>query len=324
MQQHDIARAVGAKARAARAEAGLSRKRLADLADVSERYLADLEKGEANASIGILARIAEALSVDFSSLLPAAREGAGGAAPPSQHALPSLHGPLATLVASMSPAEQQDAVGLLGRYLEERRRALRGVALLGLRGAGKSTLGRRFAERHRLPFVSITREIEARAGMTLADLFNLGGPDAYRALENEVVHELVRREERIVLETAGGIVGNPEALEVILASFKTVWLKASPEEHLARVARQGDTRPMRGNPKAIEHLTALLAQREPEYARAECVLDTSGRASDDCLAELERIAAPMLAARSGSYCAVNPPSTTSPAPVMNEESSEAR
>jgi XRE family aerobic/anaerobic benzoate catabolism transcriptional regulator len=130
--------------------------------------------------------------------------------------------------------------------------------------------------------------------MSLADLFNLGGPDAYRGLENDVVAELAGRATPIVLETAGGIVGNPEALECILASFRTVWLKASPEEHLARVAGQGDTRPMQGNPRALEHLKTLLASREAEYARAECAVDTSGRTPAACLADLERIAAPIL------------------------------
>jgi XRE family aerobic/anaerobic benzoate catabolism transcriptional regulator len=194
----------------------------------------------------------------------------------------------------MSPAEQAGAVPVLTRYLEERRKRLKGIALLGLRGAGKSTLGRRLAERHGLPFVSITREIEARAGMSLADLFNLGGPDAYRSLENDVVGDLTRRNDRIVLETAGGIVGNSEALDMILGAFTTVWLKAAPEEHLARVAGQGDTRPMRGNPRALDHLKALLASREPEYARAESAIDTSGRTIESCLAELTAIAAPTL------------------------------
>ena len=157
------------------------------------------------------------------------------------------------------------------RWIEDRRRASKGVALLGLRGAGKTTLGRLLADRHGLAFVSITREIETRAGMSLADLFNLGGPDAYRASRTTSSPISSRRGDRIVLETAGGIVGNSEALDIILGAFKTVWLKASPEEHLARVAGQGDTRPMRGNPKALEHLRSLLGQREPEYARAEHV-----------------------------------------------------
>lgn len=282
MQQDEIARTIGTKVRSGRARIGMTRKQLAAAADVSERYLNELENGSANASVGVLVKVAEALGQDFASLLTASEVRSAG------------YGPLHALLAGMSPAEQEGAVKLLRQYLEERRRRLCGVALLGLRGAGKTTLGQHLAERHNLPFVSITREIEARAGMSLNDLFNLGGPSAYRSLENAVIGDIIRRNTRVILETAGGIVGNSEALEMILASFKTVWLKASPQEHLSRVARQGDTRPMHGNPRALEHLKALLAAREAEYARAEFSLDTSGRTVEACLVELEAIAAPAL------------------------------
>lgn len=298
MPTDDIARIIGGRVRAGRARLGMTRKQLAASADVSERYLHELENGEANASIGILAKVAQALGQDFVSLVAAGDAVAalattrGAAARPGAGMEPTL----AALLAGMSAAEQQAAHPVVERWLAAHRRAARGIALIGLRGAGKTTLGRRLAERHGLPFVSVTREIEARAGMSLADLFNLGGPDAYRAMENDVVADLAERRDRIVLETAGGIVGNDQALGVILAAFRTVWLKAAPEEHLARVAGQGDTRPMRGNPKALDHLRSLLAQREPDYARAEHVIDTAGRAIEACLAELEAIAGPVLAA----------------------------
>ncbi len=284
MQQTEIARTIGAKVRAGRKRLGLTRKQLAASADVSERYLNALENGEANASVGFLLKVAEALDIEFVSLLAQTSDAVQGER--------TLQNPgLAALIGTMTAAEQTGAVGVLERYLDERRRAHRGIALLGLRGAGKSTLGRRLAERHGIAFVSVTREIEARAGMSLAELFNLGGPDSYRTLENEVVAEMSSREDRIVLETAGGIVGNAQALDMILGAFKTVWLKASPAEHLARVAGQGDMRPMRGDPRALDHLKALLAAREPDYARADCLIDTSGRTVDDCFADLEAIAA---------------------------------
>ncbi len=279
----DIAKSVGDRVRSLRRTAGLSRKRLATVAGVSERYLADLETGQANASVGLLARLADALSLDVASFLPPPRSTNGAA---SQA--------VAARMAGLSDAEQSTLAPLIERWLSDRRRNIRGLALLGLRGAGKTTLGTLFAERHRLPFVSITREIEARAGMTLADLFNLGGPDGYRALENEVIADLLRRNDHVVLETAGGIVGNSDALGCVLGAFKTVWIKATPDEHLSRVMNQGDLRPMHGNPQAREHLKALLSAREPDYARAEYVLDTSGRAIDACLADLETIAGPLL------------------------------
>lgn len=285
MIQHNVAGEIGIKVRAARKRAGLSIRRLAGVADVSERYLNQLEHGEANVSVGILAKVADALDVEFSSLLPSVNDHAPGGRPAAV-----AHAPLADLISGMSASEQEGAVAVLKVYLRQQRKSLKGIALLGLRGAGKSTIGGVFAERLGLPFLSVTREVEARAGIRLNDLFNLGGPDAYRSVENEVVHDLAARSDRIVLETAGGIVANSEALEVILTSFKTVWLKASPEEHLARVVRQGDMRPMQGMPKALDHLKALLAAREAEYARADHVIDTTGRSVADCAQELERIA----------------------------------
>ncbi|HEX4893803.1 MAG TPA: shikimate kinase [Hyphomicrobiaceae bacterium] len=288
MRRDDISLQIGERVRKARAAAGLSRKRLAQTADVSERYLADLEGGGANASIGILSRVADALATDLISLIAAQGTSSTGR--------DTAKGPLASLAEELSSAEQCAVAPLVRRWLEERRRTLKGVALLGLRGAGKTTLGQMLAKRRKCPFVSVTREIETRAGMSLADLFNLAGPGGYRSLENEVVAEIAGRKAPLILETAGGIVGNAEALDVILGSFRTVWVRASPEEHLARVSGQGDMRPMRGHPRALEHLKTLLVAREPEYGRAECVLDTSGRSPAECLAELDRIADPVLGA----------------------------
>ncbi len=281
--QDEITRTIGNRVRSARAANGISRKRLAALADVSERYLNELENGDANASVGILARVAGALGVEVVSLLVPSPDG-------EAHKDPAcLHPPLAELISTMSLREQEVAHAHLERFLADRRKSTKGIALLGLRGAGKTTIGALLAERQGLPFLSVTREIEARAGMSLTDLFNLGGPEAYRALEHDVVTDLAGRCDRIVLETAGGIVSNAPALDVILGSFKTVWLKASPTEHLERVIGQGDMRPMQATPKALEHLKSLLGTREQEYARADCVLDTTGRTPEACVAELELI-----------------------------------
>ena len=286
MPSADIAAAVGAKVRAGRARMGLTRKQFAAKAAVSERYLNELENGAANASIAIIAKVAEALGESPANLMAEWQ--------PMQD-LPILR-ELRTLFGTTTLPEQQALVPVVLTWLAERRRASKGIALLGLRGAGKSSLGKMLAARHSIPLVSVTREIERRAGMGLNEIFNLGGPDSYRAMENDVIADLVSREGRIVLETAGGITGNSEMMTTILARFKTVWLKASPEEHLARVARQGDMRPMRDNPTALEHLKALLVAREPEYARADAMIDTSGRSIEDCFADLETIAKSALQA----------------------------
>lgn len=291
-QHNELASSVGERVRAARTHAKLSRRLLADAADVSERYLVQLESGEANVSLGILARVARALDVQLVSFLP--RE---DCPPISIHPAAGIPIPLSEFISSMTLREQHDSVPVLKVFIEKRRRSLKGIALLGLRGAGKTTIGSSFAARHGLRFVSVTREIETRAGMTLNDLFNLGGPDAYRALENEVVAEVARSDERIVLETAGGVVSNKDALEVIMNSFQTVWVKASPEEHLQRVIRQGDMRPIHGAPKAMEHLKALLAQRESDYGRADCILDTTHREPEACVDILEKLAGALFAAK---------------------------
>jgi XRE family aerobic/anaerobic benzoate catabolism transcriptional regulator len=283
---NDLMQTIGARVRTARKALGLSRKRLSEIAVVSERYLVQVEQGDANISIGVLARVANALSVDLVALFPSCQGAAGDELLPA-----ALAEPIANLLRMMSLREQQRALELLQRYLKDSKRSLKGVALLGLRGAGKSTLGKLLSERHGLPFISVTREIETRAGMSLNDLFNLGGSEAYRTLENEFVRELNNRSDCIVLETAGGIVANSPALDAIFGSFMTVWLKASPEEHLNRVIRQGDMRPIHGNPKALNHLKSLLAQREQEYARADCVIDTTSRTPEACLHELEVLAA---------------------------------
>ena len=287
IDQDAIARTIGSRVRATRLAAGATRRRLAERSDVSERYLNQLENGEANVSIAVLARVASALNIDMISLLPAA----DGAA---LNGANTRHAALTDIIARMSLREQEEAIPAMEAFLKDKRKSLKGIALLGLRGAGKTTIGKLFAKRHSLPFFSITLESEARAGISINDLFNLGGPDAYRTLENDVVRDLSGRNDRIVLETAGGIVSNGPALDLIIKSFKTVWLKASPEEHLERVIRQGDMRPIRGTPQALEHLKTLLATREQEYARADCVLDTTGRTPEACVDELEKMAAAVI------------------------------
>ena len=283
-EQHEIAHLIGVRVRAARSQVRMSRKALAAAADVSERYLNQLEAGAANVSIGVISRVAQALNTNLADLV--SPMGGNAVSGPQSS---SIHAPLSRLIAGMTLREQQGAIAPLESWLEAQRGSLKGIALLGLRGAGKSTIGRLFAARHALPFLSVTREIEARVGMPLNDLFNLGGPDAYRTLENEVVRELASRDERMVLETAGGIVANKDALDVIFSAFKTIWLKAAPEEHLKRVIHQGDMRPIHGDPKALEHLKSLLAGREQDYQRADFNLDTTGLTPDECVDVLDQM-----------------------------------
>jgi XRE family aerobic/anaerobic benzoate catabolism transcriptional regulator len=170
----------------------------------------------------------------------------------------------------------------------------RGIALLGLRGAGKSTLGQALAQRLDMTFVSLTRQIEEQAGMSVSEIFNLGGIEAYRVLEIEAVAAVRARDDAIVLETGGGIVTNRTAMTAIQQHFWTVWLRASPREHLTRVLRQGDLRPMRNSPKALDNIESLLRIRERAYARADRMIDTSGRRETECLDALEQAARTLM------------------------------
>ena len=277
-------RQLGARVGGVRRAAGLTRRQLSGLARVSERYIGQLEKGEANVSIGVLLRVAGALGLTPQALFS---NGADGVP------IGATHRPLADLLAGFSAREQSEAYEILRRMARERP-GRRGVALVGLRGAGKSTLGQAVAARFGAPFVRLSRVIEELAGMRVGDLVNLRGMAAYRRFEAQALEHATARHARSIVETAGGIVHNAEAYERLLARYRTVWIRAAPEEHMERVVGQGDLRPMAGNEQAMEDLRAILAEREPAYARADDVVDTDGRSVADCVGALERIAAPVL------------------------------
>ena len=169
-----------------------------------------------------------------------------------------------------------------------------GIALVGLRGAGKTTLGRLLAERLVWPFVELTREIERDYGADVAEILALAGQPGLRRQEYRALGRLVDERERAVIAAPGGIVAEAASLDLLLARTHTVWLTASPEEHMARVAAQGDRRPMADNPEAMADLRTILAARSPDYARADARLDTSGRPLEDCLDDLERTARRMV------------------------------
>jgi XRE family aerobic/anaerobic benzoate catabolism transcriptional regulator len=161
-------------------------------------------------------------------------------------------------------------------------RAVRGgrIALVGLRGAGKSAVGAKLALALEVPFVELDRRIEELAGLSLAAIFELHGTAGYRRAEADALEQVLSEGERLVIATGGSIVAAPATFERLLATCHTVWLRATPEEHYARVLSQGDRRPMRGRPRAMEELRQILADRGPEYARCELVLDTSDTSVD--------------------------------------------
>ena len=160
------------------------------------------------------------------------------------------------------------------------------IALIGLRGAGKSTLGRLSAARLGVPFVELNQEIERAAGIPVTEVMALYGQEGYRKLERQVVENRAKSDNVLIMAVAGGIVSEPETFQFLLAHYHTIWVKAKPDEHMSRVREQGDTRPMAGFPAAMESLKSILASREAAYAQSDAAIDTSGKSVDESLADL--------------------------------------
>ncbi|PIE25628.1 MAG: transcriptional regulator [Planctomycetota bacterium] len=227
-----IAEGLGAVVRARRGAEGLSRKVFAERSGLSERFLAQVEAGQANPSLASLCQLAGACRLAADELLA---------------------------LASERPADEQ------------------AIALLGLRGAGKSAVGHRLARELQLDFVELDQEVEREAGLSVAELFELHGEASFRRRERETLRRLLHERGRLVLATGGGIVCEAETFELLRRHCRTVWLRATPEEHWRRVVAQGDLRPMEGNRRAFDELCAILLEREPLYERAELTVETSGQ-----------------------------------------------
>ncbi len=258
---------LGRRARLTRTVRGMSRKALSAASGVSPRYIAQLEEGRGNVSIVLLRRLCQAMGTRLEDLV-ADQEMAGE----WLNLRPLLEAAGAEEIAAIRRI-LAGASGLAKASPSER--ALLRVAVIGLRGAGKSTLGHLAAERLEVPFVELDKEIEAEAGLSVGEVFSLYGQEGYRRLELAALERVIARAGPMVVTTAGGIVAEASTFDLLLSSFFTVWLKARPEDHMRRVRRQGDFRPMGDDRSAMRELRAILESREPLYARAEFVLDTS-------------------------------------------------
>ena len=281
--------ALGERTRALRARRGLTRKGLAKAANVSERHLANVEMGVGNASIQFLRQLAVALNCSLAELV--GDEAASSA--DWQMIRETLRGRGDAELAQARAA----LVALFGAPASPAARRQR-IALIGLRGAGKSTLGRLLAESWALPFVELNRSIEGIAGCSVDEVHSLYGPAAYRRYERRALEESIQRFPRAVIATPGGIVSDPATFSLLLAHCQTVWLRASPEEHMGRVRAQGDTRPMAdnsGNAEAMNDLRRILQSRAPFYSKADEAFDTGEKSVDRALLELQQLLRPSVA-----------------------------
>ena len=260
--------ALGDRVRNLRAQRGLTRKAVAVSAGVSERHLANLEYGIGNASILVLQQVAGALHCSLAELV-------GDVTTSSPEWLL-----IRELLEHRSEADLRRvrvALGeLLGTASVDPARHRR-IALVGLRGAGKSTLGQMLAEDLDVPFIELSREIETLAGCSVREIHDLYGTNAYRRYERRALEEAVQIYSEVVIATPGGIVSDPATFNELLAHCTTVWLQAAPEEHMGRVAAQGDTRPMAASKEAMEDLRRILNGRAAFYSKADLSVDTSGK-----------------------------------------------
>lgn len=278
----DLTRKVGQQVRVMRSRRGLTRKNLALHSGVSERYLAQLEQGEANISVALLWRVASALGVGVASLLPAEDQD------------PIKYEPLGELLRTFPSALQERAYQLLTEHCADRRETCKGVALIGLRGAGKSTLGELLAKCFGVAFVRLNSVISRLAGMDMNELISLTGQAQYRRLELQALRETMAEHPTAVLETGGSLISEAETYRVLRDHYFAVWLRALPEDHMHRVVAQGDMRPMAGNRQAMEDLRLILAQRKADYQLADAEIMTSGNSVQQSLDELTRLCASVL------------------------------
>ena len=268
---------LGERVREARARRGMTRRILARDSGVSERYLAQLEAGQGNVSVLLLRQIGDALGIPLNDLL---RDD------------------------DNQPVELMLIQQFLQRLPKQRLARIRAqllrdfgsppadrgkrVALIGLRGAGKSTLGPALARKLDVPFVELDQEIERDAGISLSEIFLLYGQQGYRRYERRCLERVIESHERCVIASGGSIVSEPATYDLLLSTCFTVWLKAAPEEHMARVVAQGDTRPMAGNAQAMEDLRRILDGRGMLYGQADATVDTAGQTVEQSLRALKK------------------------------------
>ncbi|HEX3503829.1 MAG TPA: helix-turn-helix transcriptional regulator [Xanthobacteraceae bacterium] len=279
--------AIGNEVRRNRAKRGMTRRQLAQASETSERYLAQIESGAGNPSVSVLRAIALALDLPIVALLP------------ETTAPNTALGAILDLLTQVPESELPALTKLIEARvaLPEQTDRARRIALVGLRGAGKSTLGRKLAEQLGWPFIELDRVVEEEYGARVTDLIEMAGIATFRRQERNALERVIATNESAVITTAGGIVSSRETYALLLRRTHTIWIKARPEDHMGRVMAQGDFRPMAQNRAAMADLLAILEARRADYARAQAELDTSGDTVEQSLAKLLRLVTNLLGLR---------------------------
>jgi XRE family aerobic/anaerobic benzoate catabolism transcriptional regulator len=268
---------LGNRVRTLRAHRGMTRKALARDSSVSVRYLAQLEQGQGNISVVLLARIAAALRTEPGDLLQTHER---------QTAEEVL---IADLLRELSPDTHQAFLQMVSENFAVPVESRRRIALIGLRGAGKTSQGELLAKHIDAPFVRLGGQIEQLAGMSASEIFSLSGQAGYRRLEEKALMQTLKRYDRCVIETGGSIVMDPKLLNTLLTTCFVVWLHARPEEYMRRLTAEGDVRPMENQEDAMADLRRILSERDEFYSKAHASIDTNGKSIDDCVTELIQI-----------------------------------
>ena len=276
LQGAALLRSLGTRLRQMRKSKGFSRRSLSERSGVSPRYLAKIEAGDGNISIGLLIKLGAALEQPIEHFLIADA---------------MFHTDLPHVSQLYARADASVRARVL-QVLDPERMGLQKaqrLCLVGLRGAGKSTLGARVAKVFGAPFIELNREIEKNAGMALGEIIALYGQEGYRQLEADTLTGIIKGHKRAIVAVAGGIVSEEGSFYHVLSRFHTVWLKASASEHMERVRAQGDVRPMQDNPQAMIQLRQILRSREALYTQSDHVLDTSGKSVEQSQMELSQL-----------------------------------
>jgi XRE family aerobic/anaerobic benzoate catabolism transcriptional regulator len=269
--------ALGERVRNLRSRKGMTRRAVAVAADVSERHLANLEYGTGNVSVLVLLQVANALQCSLAELL-----GDVTTTSPEWLLIRELLSKRSEADLRRARVQLSDMFGEGGNAQERKNR----IALIGLRGAGKTSLGQRLAQDLGFPFIELSREIEQFAGCQISEIHNLYGANAYRRYERRALEEAIQIYPEVVIATPGGLVSDSANFNLLLSHCTTVWLQADPADHMGRVAAQGDMRPMAASKEAMEDLKRILEGRSAFYSKADLTINTSARTEDQAFAAL--------------------------------------